>query len=61
MRRGLLVLAVLVSGYLGASTIQCSGLPDVYVDGQPLEITGTLPDVIVIPVDSHHHHHDHDD
>jgi hypothetical protein len=59
MRRYLLVLAVVMSGYLSATTVECSGLPDIYVNGEPVLVGGTLPDVIVIG--GHHHHHDDDD
>jgi hypothetical protein len=48
MRRYLLALAVAVGGCLSGMTIQCSGLPNVYVDGEPIVIRGTLPNIIVI-------------
>jgi hypothetical protein len=59
MRRYLLTLAVVLGGCLSATTVECSGLPDVYVNGEPVLIGGTLPDVIVI--DGHHGHHNDDD
>lgn len=48
MRRFMLALAVVAGGCLTATTIECSGLPNVYVNGGPLVIRGNLPDIIVV-------------
>jgi hypothetical protein len=44
----MLALAVVAGGCLTATTIECSGLPNVYVNGGPLVIRGNLPDIIVV-------------
>ncbi len=58
MKRYLIVLALAVTGCLSAATIQCSGLPDVVIEG--LDGTyvceGCLPDVVVIT--GYHHNAD---
>lgn len=33
MRRLMMILTVATMGYLSATTIQCSGLPDIWVEG----------------------------
>jgi hypothetical protein len=58
MKRCLMAMTLLMTGYLSATSVQCSGMPNFTVTG--LDGTyvcdGCLPNIVVIG--GHHHHED---